>query len=219
MWWEDGTFVLALVTLSRDWDGTSSIKCSGEWFFSLLQPLDTGQDAVVSSLLMLGILELLALICRSAGTRTWNERQLPLNMKYLTIYSSFVNNTSGLRHTFPWQRVSLFPASLLHLQQRSSALCGYSTSLAVHFNSLLNGAGSSNLGNKCLNLGPPTLPSVKCWIAAVSKCKMKITLGKAEIWNTLQFVEHWSVLVRDAPELSCGSIVCVSLSKTLQLKW
>lgn len=39
------------------------------FFFSLFLPLDTGQDAVVSSLLTLGILELLALICRSADTR------------------------------------------------------------------------------------------------------------------------------------------------------
>lgn len=72
MWWEDRTFVLELIPLSRDWDGTSSIKCSGEcdfFFFSLFLPLDTGQDAVVSSLLTLGILELLALICRSADTR------------------------------------------------------------------------------------------------------------------------------------------------------
>lgn len=78
---------------------------------------------------------------------TWNQRQLPLNKKYLTIYSFFMNNTSGLRHTFPWQRVSVLPASLLHLQQQAwclNVLYGYSTSQVVHFSSLLSGAGSSN---------------------------------------------------------------------------
>lgn len=219
MWWEDRTFVLDVISLSRDWDGTSSIKCSGEWFFSLFQPLDTGQDAVVSSSLMLGILELLALICRSADARTWNQRQLPLNVKYLTIYSSFVNNTSGLRHRFPWQRVSVFPASSLHLQPQvwcSSVLYGYSTSQVVHFHSLLNGAGSSNMGNKHLNLGPPTLPSVKCWIEVQNEDSTAWWSWNLKYTTVCGTVEHSS---EGSPELSCESVVCVSLSKTFQLKW